>query len=248
MDLFRRFSLNTKGRDFLITDTHGCLDEVREFKKRVNYNGSKDRLFHNGDHGDRGPQSLESIAYFLGDESHHSNAGNHDAYTLQWLKGELPEDYYRLHGGSWFIELPREKQLDVASLIAQLPWGMEIETPHGLVGIVHGEPLITWERTVHCLEHFAQQHRLMQMAIFNQLLWGRERWYAKDKTPVPDIDTIYVGHTVVDEPLRLGNIEYIDGGLVYGGRLNVINLTENTRLTIPAFRQYWDAENKRPLY
>jgi hypothetical protein len=45
-------------------------------------------------------------------------------------------------------------------------------------------------------------------------------------SPPLEPNCVYVGHTPLSEPVVLGNIVYVDTGIVYGHALTMINLAE----------------------
>ena len=56
--LVRRLLENTRGRDFVVGDLHGCLPDLKALLTTVSFNPDKDRLIAVGDLVDRGPESL----------------------------------------------------------------------------------------------------------------------------------------------------------------------------------------------
>ena len=55
MSLVQRFTQNTRGRDFVVGDLHGCFDHLRVMLEHIQFNRVTDRLFCVGDLVDRGP-------------------------------------------------------------------------------------------------------------------------------------------------------------------------------------------------
>lgn len=54
--LLARFPKNEGGRDFVIGDLHGCLEEFRDLLQQLQFNRERDRMFSVGDLIDRGPE------------------------------------------------------------------------------------------------------------------------------------------------------------------------------------------------
>lgn len=46
------------------------------------------------------------------------------------------------------------------------------------------------------------------------------------KTKIKNIDYVYVGHTIVRQPLVLGNVFYIDTGAFCNEEFTIVNLTD----------------------
>lgn len=238
-----RFGLNTHGRDFLISDNHGCWDEVREFMAHVSFNEDADRLFHAGDMVDRGPQSMECLEW-IEKPWFHAIRGNHEEIGIEVAAGRPTQRNLLRNGVQWFLDMPPELQKAYAQVYLTLPYVFEIIVPWGKVGVVHGEPLETmtstsWNLTVDALDGFRTLSDTAKKDIVEVLLWSRMRFHRNLQDEVTDIDRVYVGHTPVLAPTVLGNVHYIDTAVVYGNRLTVVNLTEDTLLQVPAKRQHW---------
>ena len=52
------------------------------------------------------------------------------------------------------------------------------------------------------------------------------RWRRESRKPIDGVSRVYVGHTPLSEPVVLGNVVYVDTGIVYGHALTMINLAE----------------------
>lgn len=255
-----RFSLNTQGRDFLITDPHSCYDEVQDLLTKVVFDKEVDRLFINGDLCDRGPKPIEMIG-LLAEPWVFATMGNHDLMPIGIAYGKFNKNRYAENGGQWFLNQPQEVRRAFAEIFATLPLLMEIDTPHGLVGCVHAEPFETWAETVRQAERVSPYISNNEVnSIIHRLMWSRRRVEVRpeerdqsrgvpDRTPIPDIWRVYVGHTVFDGFIApvYGNIHYIDTGCVFGGKLTCVNLTENTIIEVPARKEYWPFIHKEPL-
>jgi serine/threonine protein phosphatase 1 len=82
---------------------------------------------------------------------------------------------------------------------------------------VHAEPPPDWAQVAAAAADEALAH---------QLVWGRRRIASQDTTPVTGIDAVAVGHTIVPEPVRLGNVHYLDTGAFDTGRLTLVAARE----------------------
>ncbi|SER86822.1 serine/threonine protein phosphatase 1 [Azotobacter beijerinckii] len=64
-----------------------------------------------------------------------------------------------------------------------------------------------------------------------EALWRRKRYDEAETRPIAGIERVYVGHTVVDEVLDLGNVRYLDtGGCFEGGRLTLVEIGRSERI------------------
>jgi serine/threonine protein phosphatase 1 len=218
----------------------------------VGFNEETDRLFMAGDGPDRGPHSEEYVMY-LAKPWFFAIMGNHEYMPIAVYNGLYSAESvasYVKHGGEWFVKLPRDVQKLYVELFSALPYGFEIETPHGLVGVVHAEPFESWALTTEAIEDFDTFAPAVQQAILQQLLWCRDRsdayLHLKKRgwpwTPYPieDIWRVYVGHSPQQDVLVLDNIHYIDTAVVFGNKLTLVNLTQNTLVQVPAERVYWE--------
>lgn len=74
-------------RTLIMTDIHGCYDELIELLTIVNYNKTEDRLIVIGDLVDRGPKILEVLDFFMNNNEYiEVLMGNHDRMLLDAIK------------------------------------------------------------------------------------------------------------------------------------------------------------------
>lgn len=235
--LFQTFPLNTAGRDFVVGDLHGEYDEVLAALRAVGFDRRSDRLFSVGDLVDRGAGSPRCLA-FLDQPWTHAIRGNHEDMFLDlYAAGEPGEGaflYVTGHNGMrWFRDVPPAERPTYVAAWRKLPVAIEIETTRGRVGIVHGEVPIGmhWDA-------FRAGIEAGDAELIRNTVWGRTRIQRGDTSGVAGIDRVFVGHTPVGTPTRLGNIYYIDTGLVFGklksdpaaGRLSFHGLTDATQV------------------
>ena len=57
--MIKHFEMNTKGKDFVVGDIHGCFSKLQEQLWTIGFNEEVDRLFCVGDLIDRGPESYK---------------------------------------------------------------------------------------------------------------------------------------------------------------------------------------------
>jgi serine/threonine protein phosphatase 1 len=213
--LFQRFTANQVGRDFVVGDVHGCFTRLSAELDRLRFNCKVDRLFSVGDLVDRGPQSSDVVDW-LTRPWFHAVRGNHEQMALDYLAANIDPDDYRLYGGAWFTELSLLHQQRIATHFDMLPIALEVDTPSGLVGIVHGDcPFASWEELIN---GFNSEDALVVAEI---CLSSRERIIQMDDSGVTGVARLFVGHTPVPRPISLGNVHYIDTGAVFGNPLTV---------------------------
>lgn len=240
----RRYPLNTTGRDFVVGDIHGAYRLVVAAMRAVAFNPAHDRLFAVGDLVDRGPESIRA-SRFLQYPPVKAVAGNHEDAWLSMFAdcdGEPPDELVEIVSrmmrlkGDWWFTTPREERLALIEQFRELPLAIEVETERGLVGLVHAEVPrgMSWQE-------FTDALRSGDPKVVAAAQWGRKRIRAGRDADgdapigVEGIDRVFVGHTPVDSPQRLGNVYYVDTGAIYGqldhpdgGRLTLASLTART--------------------
>jgi len=217
-DSVLRFEENKNGRDFVCGDIHGCFDEVEAELKRLEFNKSLDRFFCVGDLIDRGPKSELSIQYMKQDWFF-TVLGNHEhMFLLGYMDSPDQYRYIENHirnGGAWAYELPKEKVIALCDAFDKLPLIIQV-----------GNTLITHAAlpAVASLEAIEKD----PFEYLDTVLWHRE-----DYPPLimPGINRVFVGHNIVDKPMRHGKIINLDTGafLRYwrrDGNLTIIELKD----------------------
>lgn len=207
--LVKRFMRNTKGRDLLIGDIHGCFTKMGAALRAIGFDPGRDRLFSVGDLVDRGPESIE-VMNFLACEFVHAVSGNHEDMAVRWPNGRMDADNYRDNGGAWMIALDRETQLEVAAALSALPIAIELETEHGLIGIVHAEcPLASWPDFVTLLEA-PDTPSGKRAGLIDIAQWSRSRIESGFADDIAGVRAVVVGHTPMERMTSLGNTIFID--------------------------------------
>ena len=56
-------------------------------------------------------------------------------------------------------------------------------------------------------------------------MWTRDTVY-KDTVDVKNIHRVFLGHTVLEEIKHVGNCTFLDTGVVFGGKLSIVNLKD----------------------
>lgn len=227
---FKRFKENTAGRDFAVGDIHGHFTKLQQALDAAGFDPAVDRLFSVGDLVDRGPES-EDVIRWLDKPWFHPVRGNHDDYVCRYDTCDIGN--WLQNGGSWFVGLPSLEQANYAVMFRELPIAIEIETPAGLVGIVHADcPFPSWQELVQELEHPESEKRLK--LVKNTCLWSRKRIELSEDCGVEGIHAVVVGHDPRRHPVVLGNVHFIDTGAWKhdgSGYFTLLNL--HTLETIP---------------
>jgi serine/threonine protein phosphatase 1 len=245
-----RYPRNESGRDFVVGDIHGCFAQLHAELEARNFDPRRDRLFAVGDLVDRGPQSdclLEAVERY----GIRSVKGNHEDVIVRWHAGEEQAFSLLGNGADWLLDRAEDRVWvnAIAAYMASLPYLIEIETEHGLVGIVHADsPVSDWNRLVAEIEREKPDGKTRRKAI-----WSRTRWKTYQPHPAPSRNTlrnlldkarysvraqthapgrienvtaVIVGHTPVSGITAKDNVLNIDTGAVYGGKLTIFDLAD----------------------
>jgi serine/threonine protein phosphatase 1 len=227
--LIQRFERNTAGRDWAVGDIHGCFAKLRNALEQVGFDPRRDRLFSVGDLIDRGPECRASIKW-LDQPWFHAVQGNHEDYAIRYMRtGKVDPTNWRINGGGWFLTMPAEEQHIYAEAFAQLPFAIEVQTEHGLVGLVHADcPVRDWSRMEAALQARGKRARAVCQ-------WSRDRLARNDTTGVQGVRAVIVGHTPVRKPVTLGNVYHIDtAGWQPEGYFTLLDLATLTAAPVEA--------------
>lgn len=228
----KRFTLNTKGKDWVVGDIHGHFTRLQAALDAAGFNPSVDRLFSVGDLVDRGPECRD-VLNWLAKPWFHPVRGNHDDYVCRFDTCDV--DNWIYNGGSWFAGLSLFEQKEFAVQFAELPIAIEVETLGGLVGITHADcPFPSWDQLRAELESPESKKRLK--LVQNSCMWSRSRFEQQEMHGVDGVRALIVGHTPLRAPVTLGNVIHIDtaGWIPDSGYFTLLNLC--TLETIPATR------------
>lgn len=246
-----RLPTNEQGRDFVIGDIHGAFTSVWRAMKEVRFNPDVDRLLCVGDLIDRGPDS-HRVARFLAQPYVHSVLGNHEAMLLElYEQGEPPplliKWFAQRNGFSWWLGADAQTRQVILDAIRELPIVLEVDSPRGLVGLVHADvPAgMSWEA-------FTDRIRAGDKDVMQTALWGRDRLQSGDQSGVEGVGRVFVGHTIQWGGLRrLGNLYGIDTGAIFAeldlkpaARVTMVNsLMETQLLSTPGPQTRCDARD-----
>lgn len=234
-----RLSKNQQGRDFVVGDIHGNFHLLDIFYENVGFDGTKDRILCVGDVIDRGPESMHALDYVT-KPWFHSVRGNHE----EMLVGAQDREYgmYEMwmhNGGEWSDDASDELLKEMADVFRQLPYIINVETDAGNVGIVHADMpnFLPWDRTLEAIEDGK-----LKPNDLKYYLWSRES-YRKLKMSleypgaireifIEGVHKIYVGHSIVKQPVAFGNIMFIDTGAYSQGKLSFVDLSNEEIILI----------------
>lgn len=216
----KHFAANTVGRDFAVGDIHGHFTRLQVALDAAGFNPAVDRLFSVGDLVDRGPECRDVISW-LAKPWFHPVRGNHDDYVCRFDTCDTENWVY--NGGSWFAGLAWDEQREFAAQFREIPIAIEVETPEGLVGIVHADcPFSSWDRLRYELESPESNKQLK--LVQNTCMWSRSRIQDGDNEGVEGLRALVCGHTPLRQPAVLGNVYHIDTAGWMDGHFTLLEL------------------------
>lgn len=237
---------NVNGRDFIAGDLHGCYKDLMALLEHVNFNIEADRLFLVGDLVDRGPHSMECLR-LLKAPYVYAVKGNHEDMMVDAIStnhntraGHEARQVYLWNGGKWaFGEFALQGQyaasIDpqelkaLAKVAEDLPHVITVEDSFS---VMHAEPPMFKDRKED-LEDYTKRGWFMHPCFDGSVvLWGRNwfyNFYDEEPSdvkyqPIPRsslIETMYVGHTPLKRPMRLGFLVNLDTGAGKKGHLTL---------------------------
>lgn len=236
----------------IVGDVHGCLDELLDLLERLGYDARGDELSHPegrrlifvGDLADRGPRPIEvvrrAIAWVEADRAVWV-MGNHDEKGLL-RKIVYNRDVEVSHGLevtlAAYEALPRDERRELRERLRRLHEEGRIYPyvilDHGRLVVAHAgireEMIGDWSERIRafCLYGDVDREALAGGVLIRRD-WA-QHYHGEAR--------VVYGHTVVDEPRRVGNTINIDTGCVFGGALTAYRYPEDTTVSVPARRAY----------
>lgn len=220
MSNLQKLSKNINGRDFIVGDIHGSYGLLIKKLEEVNFDFNNDRLFSVGDIINKGIDSSNSIK-LLDEDWFYPVLGNHEWILLEYHHFGNYLGHMIKYNGHWFLEKNLYEREEIIEKVEKIPVAIELDVGDKKIGIVHAEvPYDNWKTFI---KELGQKNPEKLIA---QAIWSRDKIDNNDKTKVKGIDQVYVGHTIVEDIYKLSNVNYIDTGAFYYGKMELINLTE----------------------
>lgn len=233
----KRLPANTRGRDLVVGDLHGCRSYLEEQLERLNFDPAADRVIAVGDLVDRGPDPMGTLA-LLREPWFHAVISNHEAMMLTYCGKYFshmhrPYDFTN-NGGYWINEFagdaktpPHPDLVELLDRVMALPAVLcvDAEIPFN---VTHGELPFGAKSQAELLTFEAL--RTLDRHIADEAVWARDQIkravrgalrkvdvdgqsVVLTETPInPDLNLTYVGHTVLKQPVLHGSYAYIDTG------------------------------------
>ncbi|MFA0812782.1 metallophosphoesterase [Microbulbifer epialgicus] len=156
MSIFLKIEKNATGRDYIVGDIHGHLDQLDHQLEEVTFDPSCDRLFCLGDLVDRGRYS-ESLLARIDQKTYFSTLGNHEAMMIAGFEGPEGTLRHKANGGEWFYELPLTARQNLVRQVRSWPWAIELDTGKQKLGLIHANVIDSnWPHTLHTLSSISE--------------------------------------------------------------------------------------------
>ncbi|MTI38524.1 metallophosphoesterase [Fulvivirga lutimaris] len=205
-------------RRFVIGDIHGASRALLQCLERSQFDFDKDQLIMLGDVCDGYPETNQSIETLLKIKHLVFLLGNHDWWTLQWAKGEEPDNAWLQFGGQNTIKsYPDKMPSSHVALLENAPYYYEQDNKL----FVHAgiDPnLAIQEQDDHTL---IWDRKFIQEAIGQHM--------RKEDISLTGYDEVFVGHTPSHrlehfKPVKFCEVWMMDTGAGWGEHLSIMDI------------------------
>lgn len=220
------YEANTDGKDYVVGDIHGCVEDLLAALIALGFDAAVDRLFSVGDLVDRGPNSKKS-AELVYEPWFKCVKGNHEELMYETIlrNSHTHSATWLWNGGQWMHSEDKTELKDVSRELERLPYVITVGEGDNRFNIVHGE-LVHQENW----NPVPLTDKMIDDWVFddeeeNMMLWGRAlitNASALDKMEPGDwshdmdnMSITFVGHTPVNSVVQVQKQMYIDTGAVY---------------------------------
>lgn len=202
-------------RTFVMGDIHGAYRALRQCLERSSFDFDHDQLISLGDVCDGWPETKASIDELLKIKNLTYIFGNHDFWTLEWMKSGFVDEIWLGQGGAATIK----------SYTSGIP-----EAHIRFLEQSHLYKIIDNTLFVHA--GFDQRHTLEEQGM-NIFLWDRSLAFAalegyekKHNRKLTAFDEVYIGHTPIEgnKPIQSGDVWLMDTGAGWTGVLSMMNI------------------------
>lgn len=228
-NVLKQFDINEKGRDFAVGDIHGKFNLFKQALNKINFDENVDRIFSVGDLVDRGEDSLKCLQ-LIKEPWFHAVIGNHEDMMMRATNFAI-RDWINLwvsNGGEWGFKdgiFTLDKHKNLTKRVDNLPLAISVRTKNnGTIGICHAQPPTNEKGEL----DFSEFETMNSDKFDDSFLWGREVIYGKVKQDrCKGVDFSIHGHTPVKNPLKRGNMIFIDTGAFATDNLFLLDLNSN---------------------
>lgn len=218
----------------------------------VGFDAGRDLVWSLGDLVDRGPFSPQCLA-LLEEPWFRAIRGNHEQLMLDAATDPGAWQMWVLNGGDWASGYPWNGPVLRGQLDA-LPWAAELCTAVGRIGLVHADLTLVggWRHFLDDIECDRGQAR--EVALWSRTSISRAT-RGLNGPRVQGLDLLLLGHSIVERPLRWGNLWFLDTGAVLAqdpnAALSLLEVHPELRLwtrstaSDPLATQWWAGQRGR---
>lgn len=246
---------NMEGRDLVVGDLHGHLDDLQTLLSRVNFNPELDRVFCTGDLVDRGPDSMGCLA-LMDQPWFHTVTGNHEGILIENIRDLLEMGGQQVkkvriylettmntgsNGSGWIVDAflkhpSTDYWSEMIERVRQLPNLLVVGKGVTRFHVIHSDlflgPTMLNDDDIDELAQQIERGEINQQsldALAVQISWSRT---LRDLvswglyTPFQDgLSMTFCGHNIVPEPMLALSHYHLDTGCFLKGRGNQFGLT-----------------------
>tara|TARA_B100002049_G_scaffold45729_1_gene31845 strand:- start:20669 stop:21355 length:687 start_codon:yes stop_codon:yes gene_type:complete len=214
---------NEAGRDLVLADVNGCINELNKLVDEVEFSPS-DRLFLLGNSINKGLYSYD-VVDFVTMPNVYSLIGHAEVLMLTaMLKGlpttdrEIFESQWDDNGGLWRHDLHADTLKWMNDQISNWPLSITIESDRRY-GLVHSEPTVDdWGKFIST----EPDYRTLMGATLGQTILQGDR-----DGLIDNVDVVVAGHTqLARPPVWKGKCAYLNHGIVIGKKAKIYTLDE----------------------
>ena len=206
------------GRDFVVGDVHGEFPTLERLLAEVEFAPERDRLFALGDLVDRGPRSVDALAWMETGRIALSVLGNHEQMLLERIKAaEMGPTPWRLKFNPWFaLDVERARWGRWKAMIHAMPIAATIRTRAGAVGLVHATPTTRHGDTM--LAKLSAGDAAAMWTAISSTARARNDARRAEHEGVPTegdihgVRAVLTGHAIVADVATSANVWHIDTG------------------------------------
>lgn len=227
-------------KKFVIGDIHGGYLALKQCLKRANFDYENDTLIQLGDVSDGWSQTPLVVEELLKIKNLIALRGNHDAWTLEFLKfGSITDMHYN-QGGKATIESYRNIRL--YSDFDEKKHLKFFEDQHNYY--LDDENRLFIHAGYQSDEGAGHDDRLSNYywdrSLWGKAMSGREQIINKTKM----YKEVYIGHTTtmmwgIVHPMNKGNVWNLDTGGGFGGKLTIMDVDS---------KEFWQSDFVKDLY
>jgi serine/threonine protein phosphatase 1 len=208
LNLLKRLTANSHGRDFVVGDLKGCRAMFDRLLEDVGFDKAADRMFCTGGLANYGPDPIGCLN-LLNEPWFHSVAGHHEQLLLSAAMGTSHALREMVaNGGTWATMIESDDLVELASRVSNLPLAIAVGDGAERFNVIHAE--------FHGPDE-ALEDQLEDITNFTPvpLSLTRGRALITGKTSPKEhagLSTTFCGHTVVREASSLGSHIFMETG------------------------------------